>query len=376
MLNRFLLLLVGAFLIQISCGQTVKGYRTSIGSGTDKISVVVVHGSPYEMGRAIGKLMQVEIQACMSTFLSTAESMLPERFNAAALDSAWTAVTPYVQNHFKEELRGVADGANVDLKTLQRAHAIPLLGDYACSGVMVWGAASANKHLYQIRNLDFIMEGHLQDYPLIIVYNPDQGIPHVVPTFAGYIAAHTGMNAQGIVLGEKGASPKTEFPYDLDGTHFSTLFRDLLYGANTLDEVLTTIKSTKLIKRYYLYVSDGKEPTRGAAKIRVSTPDSIKLTIWKDNDPQDEVAPAVLENAIYYTMKNDVAFEHLTKNNGKYDSDKMIELSRAVADEGGNLVNVVYDATSLEMWIAFAEEKIDASQRSYIHFKLKDFLVK
>ena len=57
----------------------------------------------------------------------------------------------------------------------------------------------------------------------------------------------------------------------MDGTHFSTLFRDLLYDANTLDEALNMIESTKLIKRYHLYVGDGKQESMGAAKILVSS---------------------------------------------------------------------------------------------------------
>ena len=102
-----------------------------------------------------------------------------------------------------------------------------------------------------------------------------------------------------------------------------------------------------------------------AAKVLVSTPDSVKLTIWRDNDPNDEMAPNVLENAIYFTMNNKIAYEHLTQNFGIFNSEKMIELSRAVADKDGNLVNVVYDATSLEMWLAFAEKEQDASERPY-----------
>ena len=77
---------------------------------------------------------------------------------------------------------------------------------------------------------------------------------------------------------------------------------------------------------------------------------------------------------IYFTMDNKKAFQHLSENNGKYDSDKMIELSQAVASKGGNLVNVVYDATDLEMWIAFAEKEQDACQRPYVHLSLKDYL--
>ena len=379
MIQKFILILV--LLIVASCSksteeikETQNGYLQTVGTGQDEITVAVVRGTPYEMGQALGQLLKEEINTTMTGFLNYGQQGDPDRFNNDNLDAAWTAVSPYIHSRFKDELKGLADGSGLSLEMLRRAHMIPVLGDYACSGVIVWGDASANGHLYQIRNLDFTMRGHLQDAPTIVIYLPDEGIAHAVPTFAGYIGAHAGMNDRGIALSEKGASPGKDYPFDMDGTHFFTLFRDLLYEADDLNEVLEMIETTKLIKRYRFWVGDGKEETMGGAKILVSSPDEVKLTIWKNNDPSDEVAPNLVTNTIYYTMKNDIAYNHLKENRGSYDADKMIELSRAVADDDGNLINVVYDATSLEMWVAFAEDLQVASERPYVHIKLKDYL--
>lgn len=344
-----------------------------IGSGDDKITVVVVSGTPYEMGYQLGEAQKEDIITCMNNYLNYAQTGDPDRYNNNTLDAAWISVEPYIKDRFKEELKGLADGSGVSWEKLKRAHMIPVVGNYACSGVSVWGPASSDGHLYQIRNLDFTIDGGLQDYPTIVVYLPDEGIAHASATFAGYIGAHTGINAKGIALSEKGASSGKEYPFDLDGTHFSTLFRDILYDANTLDETLNMIQSVKLIKRYHLYVGDGKSETMGAAKIRVSSPDSVKLTIWKDNDATDEVAPNVKENVCYYTMDNSAAYEFITKNHGSFNSEKMIELSRLVADDDGNLENVIYDATSLEMWVAYAHGKEVASKRPYVHIDLKNY---
>ncbi|MBK7106916.1 MAG: hypothetical protein IPH62_16715 [Ignavibacteriae bacterium] len=345
----------------------------TIGSGVDEIKVVVVSGTPSEMGFQLGKALKDDVKICMSNFLKYAAMGDPARYNNEVLDNAWISIEPYLKNRFKEELQGLADGSQVPWDELKRAHMIPVVGNYACSGVSVWGPASENGNLYQIRNLDFTMGGGLQDFPTIVIYLPSDGIPHASATFAGYIGAHTGINAEGIVLSEKGSSPNKEYPFDLDGTHFSTLFRDLLYDANTLNEALEIVTSAKLIKRYHLYIGDGKAGSKGAAKILVSSPDSVKLKIWKDNDPTDEVAPKVMGNTCYYTMDNDAAYEFLTKNHGKFNSDKMIELSRLVADEDGNLENVVYDATNLEMWVAYANGNEVASSRPYVYIDLKKY---
>ncbi len=365
--------MLGLMLVFIACGQSSKSYRTTVGEGADQITLVVLQGTPYQMGKDYGRFMKKEVNACLTQFLGAAQKAEPQRFSNAVLDSAWKAISPYVSRNFKEELRGLSEGAGIDLQTLRRAHTVPVVADYACSGVIAWGKASANGHVYHIRNLDFVKQAHLQDYPVVVIYNPQKGIPHAVASFAGYIGAHTGINADHIALGEKGESPASEYPFDLNGTHFSTLFRDLLYTAQNLNQALIQMKATPFIKRYHLFVSDGNPTEEGGAKLLVSSPDSVKLRIWKDDDPTDELAPRVLKNVVYYTMKNDVAYRFLKENYGKLDAQKMIALSRAVADEGGNLCDVVYDVTSLDMWVAFAEKSQDASQRTYVHIPLEKY---
>ena len=376
-MKKLSLFVISVLFVIVSCTDVVEKPKTAkvstIGTGDDEIKVVVVSGTAYEMGYQIGVAQKEDIKNCMTDYLKYAQMGDPDRYNNEILDAAWISVEPYINDRFKDELKGLSDGSEVEWDQLKRAHMIPVVGNYACSGVSIWGEGSEDGHLYQIRNLDFTMGGGIQDYPTIVIYLPDEGNAHASATFAGYIGAHTGINEKGSALSEKGASPGKEYPFDLDGTHFSTLFRDILYDTNTLEETLELIKSTKLIKRYHLYVGDGKSETMGAAKIRVSSPDSVKLTIWKDNDATDEVAPNVSENVCYYTMDNTAAYEFITENYGKFNSEKMIELSRLVADEGGNLENVVYDATNLEMWVAYANGEEEASKRAYVHIDLKKY---
>lgn len=80
------------------------------------------------------------------------------------------------------------------------------------------------------------------------------------------------------------------------------------------------------------------------------------------------MVPNMVENALYYTMNNEDCYNHLTKNKGKYNAQKMIELSRILGDDGGNLVNIVYDATALKLWVAYAEDEEDAKHREYVEF--------
>jgi len=359
------------------CPALGAGYRTSVGTGADAIPVVVVSGTPYEMGFSHGSLMAAEVNACVTGFLTYAQAAEPMRCSDANLDAAWATMAPYVPTRFIEEMQGVAAGSGVTYDALRRFHAIPLVADYACSMVALWGPASANGHLFQIRNLDWVKDGGLQDYPLIVVYIPQTGVAHVNIGFAGMVGSNTGMNTEGIALSEKGASPSSDYPFDLNGVHFTVLFRNILQDAHRMEQALDILTNTQRIKKYRYVIGDAGIPwgvsASPAVKVKAFAPDNI-LNIWTDDDPTDELFPNVLPNVVYMTMNNTAAWNNFNANYGLYTADSMIGLSRLVASPGGNLMDVVYDATMREMWVAYAEGSQDASVRPYVHFNLNDYL--
>ncbi len=346
------------------------GYRTSVGSGDDAIPLVVVSGSPYEMGVALGALMKAETRALLGRFLAAAQAASPKRHNNRVLDRAWLSISPHMSQRCIDEMRGVAKGAGVPFVLVRRAHMIPAVSDYACSGAALWGAATRDRGFYQFRNLDYTMRGGLQDYPAVVVYVPDKGIPHVNVTFAGVIGSNTGMNAEGIVLTEMGDSPARDYPFDLNGNHFMFMFRDLLYDAHNLDEAIAMIQKTKRIKKYHFIVGDGKN--KRAVKMVAHAPD---LVIWPDNDNRDEAAPNIRKGVVYnFEGRSTVGWEHVKRNYGRFDAEATIQLSASVASLGGNLMNVVYDAARLRLWVAYAHKRECAFRRAYVPIDLKAYL--
>jgi isopenicillin-N N-acyltransferase-like protein len=345
-----------------------EGYRTSVGEGASEIAVVVVSGTPYEMGRSLGELMAPEARALIGKFLGMVQADGSPRFSNEALDAAWTATAPYTHERFKEELRGLAEGSGLSLETVRRAHMVPVVSNYSCSSLAAWGAATKDGHLYQTRNLDWILAAGAHDYPCIVVYRPDRGIPHVNVSFAGYLGVNTGINARGIVLSEMGDSPQRDYPYNLDGAHFTTMFRDILYDCGTLDEAINLIKNTRRIKKYHYVVGCGQPPA--AVKMRAHAPD---LEIWTDNDPTDELAPNILKHVVYQDEGRG-AFEPLRSAWGRIDADVLREISCQIPIRGGNVLSVVYDATARHMWVSYARGEEEAYKRPFVHVRLDDFL--
>ena len=52
----------------------------------------------------------------------------------------------------------------------------------------------------------------------------------------------------------------------------------------------------------------------------------------------------------------------------------MMQLSQAIGTAKGNLLDVVYDATALEMWVAYAKKNECAYRRPFTRVRMKDYL--
>ena len=344
------------------------GYRFAVSNGTARVPVVVVGGTPYQMGWHWGRLMQPEIQR----FLPAALAGFKQELNLTdtELDRVWASTAAFTDDRFEQELLGVAEGAGLPIRLLQHVHCLPLLMPYSCSSIAAWGAATADGHLYQTRNLDWSLEARAHEFPALVVHLPVQGQAHVLPTFAGVIGANCGMNAAGIVLAEMGDSPKREMPYALRAPHFTTWFRSVLYDAGSLRETLDIFRRQPQTKRYHFVFGDGRTEKR-AVKIRAHSPNPApdNIVVWGDNDPKDELAPRVLSGVVYQDEGRG-AFPTLERLHGKLNAAQLIALANQIPIRGGNVLNAVFDGTALRLWASYAGGDQEAYQRPYVFLDL------
>lgn len=342
---------------------------TTIANGDRELPVVVVEGTPYEMGRQLGRAIGDQMRTFIPGAMAGLEAEL--ELSDEELCEVWSRSASFTDDRVEQELIGLADGAEMPLSVLQALHTVPLLMPYSCSSIAVWGEATEDRHLYQTRNLDWSLEVKAHEFPVIVVYLPEDGIPHVVPTFAGMIGAHTGMNVRGIALAEMGDAPAREMPYQVHAPHFTTYFRTILYDADSLTETIDIFKAQPMTKRYHFVFGDGLEE-RQAVKIRAHSPvpPGHRVIIWRDNDATDEFAPNILPGLVY-NDEGRGAFPTIRKNYGKLNGEKMVELANQIPIKGGNVSNVVYDATALRLWISYASGDMEAYQMPYVFLDLK-----
>jgi hypothetical protein len=341
------------------------GYRFTVTNGIARVPVVVVSGTPYQMGWHLGRLTQTEIQRFIPAALEGFRHTL--NLTAETLDQVWATTAAYTDDRFEQQLVGLAEGAGLPVRTLQHIHCLPLLMPYSCSSIAAWGTATEDGHLYQTRNLDWTLEAGAHEFPVLAVHFPTAGHAHVLPTFAGVIGANCGLSAAGLVLSEMGDSPAREMPYELHAPHFTTWFRTVLYDADSLTEALDLFRLQPATKRYHYVFGDGRAERR-AVKILAHSPEAPprNLRVWRDNDPEDELAPRVLRGVVYQDEGRG-AFPTLEREHGKLNADKLIALACQIPIKGGNVLNAVFDATALRLWVSYAGGGQEAYQRPFVY---------
>jgi len=344
------------------------GHRTVIANGDVKIPVVVVRGTPYQMGWHLGRLCAPEMKHFVPAAVAGFKQEL--QVDDETLDRTWATTAGYTDPRVQQQLVGAAEGSGLPMRLLQHVHCLPLLMPYSCSCISAWGDATEDGHLYQTRNLDWALEAGAHEFPVLIVYLPTDGEAHITPSFTGFFGAHCGMNASGVVLSEIGDAPAKEMPYNLHAPHFTAWFRTLLYDANSLSEALTLFRQTPQTKRYHFVFGDGLHDKR-AVKIRVAAPlgQEPQIDMWSDAAADDELAPNTLSDLVYHDEGRG-AFPTLEAERGKINGPSLVSLANQIPIKGGNVMNVVFDATAMRLWVSYAGGDKEAYQRPYVMLDL------
>ncbi|MCC6493770.1 MAG: hypothetical protein IT424_12210 [Pirellulales bacterium] len=345
------------------------GYRFEIANGEARVPVAVVSGTPYQMGWQLGRVMRDEIRRLVPAAVAGFKREL--HVDDETLDQAWATTAGYTDGRLQQQLAGLAEGSGLSVRLLQHIHCLPLLMPYSCSSIAAWGSATEDGHLYQTRNLDWSLEAGAHEFPVLVVYLPTEGHAHVTPSFAGFVGAHCGMNAAGVVLSEIGDAPAREMPYNIHAPHFTAWFRTLLYDADSLTAALDRFNQLPHTKRYHFVFGDGRREQR-AVKIRAAAPaadDPAQIDTWTDADATDELAPETLSCVVYHDEGRG-AFPTLKSQCGQLNGERLIALANQIPIKGGNVMNAVFDATAMRLWVSYAHADHEAYQRPYVYLDL------
>ncbi|KAA3616333.1 MAG: hypothetical protein DWQ05_11380 [Calditrichaeota bacterium] len=344
------------------------------GENEDKIQVLTVWGTPYEMGKAHGVLLKNEITDHVQNMIQ----LMVEKAGkpVALLDQVYAETKPFIPAHFIEEMQGLADGSGLPLQDIIRANIIGEAGEWHCSLFGAWGkATAADGHLYQLRSLDYETGANIQKYPLIVVYVPENGHPFANITWAGVVGCISGISLEKLAISEIGDDYHKERD-TFAGIPFMFLLRDILQFDKSLDEAINRVRNAQRTTSLMYGIGDGEfGELRGLQTSRevcnVFSPENL--------EPVTD-AHQRIEDIVYWGMSWDVPeydgplHDKLLEYYGKINAEVII--NDIVSSVGtGNLQTVVYDLTAMQIWVANAKAdhesgELDAYNRQFLQFDM------
>jgi hypothetical protein len=362
---------------------THTGHVEYIGDADNRITVLYVTGTPYEMGYEHGRLLAEQIRGTIKDVEAGADKFLPKELRNSKLvsqraqdniidemlDRAWHMMARYAPHEDLEEMAGLAAGSGVALDRIHRMHAIPDVGETSCSGLVAKGGATTDGHVYQLRILDYGANFNLQRRPLITVYRPttENANPYVTIGWAGFVGAISGVNEKGVALSEMGfGNPPGE---TLAGTPMPFLLKNVLRYADAAEDGAAIIRAARRTNSYVYFLGDKRNDPIGMITsaqrcLAYRANDSDTLAVNGKSMPQ-------FHDVVYGGHYEDKQAQLVHDLQGKFDVATIQELARQIAMKS-NLQTVIYDLTADKIWVANRKDKIRAADRTYVEFSLAD----
>jgi hypothetical protein len=361
-------------------------------SKDQRIRVLYVKGNAYERGYQHGVLLRDGVADNLGYIYKQAL----RKFHFEELFSeVYERMRPYIPQDYIDEMHGLAHGARVPLKLVHAIHILPSIGEWggrrniskvikkmirgdlgtSCSNVAVGKEATLDGSIYAVRILDWGMHriSKLHQYPLITIGVPDDGIPYCNIGWVGFLGAVSGMNAEGITLGEMGyGDPPNE---KLEGVPMPFMLRDVLDKAKNLADVRRIIQESPPTSSFGFLMTDGKT---SEAELYVRDPDRFRV-FGPNQDLYDErqdkrgnikkeFFPA-RSGTVYGGHFEDKMAEQTKIYNGQFTPELLMEKVIPAMVMKSNFQNVVYDPKRLRFWVNNAKSrKISAQHQPYTFF--------
>jgi hypothetical protein len=160
-------------------------------------------------------------------------------------------------------LQGTADAIGVDLEDIGFIWIWEGVLYYKhCTSFAIWGDATKSGELIHIRSLDGL--GYLEDpvtgmysqeFPVLVVCNPEEDNAFLYPTNAGY-SVEDGFNEKGVSVCNLWSANNDITP---NGSPMGVRLFEALYMADNADEAIKIITSNKTFGYNYI-ICDGKIP--------------------------------------------------------------------------------------------------------------------
>lgn len=329
--------------------------------------VVLLEGTPDEIGTAHGQLLRDESIRCFDSVLysfGTAQTIINGRWFRHDLEQAYARLSPHIPERHKQETRAMARALNQEPALAEALNVFPEM--FHCSGFAVFGSATLGGKLYHGRVLDYMTTIGLQDAATTFIIAPRGRIPFANVGYGGFIGSVSGMNARAISLGEMGGRGEGKW----DGVPMATLMRRALEECSTLDEVMDLWKNNPRTCEYYYVFADGK--TNRAVGV-AAVPESVEFLQPGQTHPLlgEGIKDALVLSA---GSRLEELRKRVTNLHGEIDASAAQSLMCRPVAMKSNLHNVLFVPEDGVLYVANASHSQPAAERPYVKLNLRELL--
>jgi predicted choloylglycine hydrolase len=222
------------------------------------VPVLIVAGTPEEMGEAVGALA-----------LKSAPKALGyprDLLKRVGLERLWTLFVTSGEGMFKhfppdyqKEMEALVKGAHAAREGVIVGNTLfDLKKILACSAVLVEADRSATGGPLFGRNLDYPSLGYIHEYSLVTIYRPQGKHAFAAIGFPGLVGCLSGMNDAGLCLGvlEVFDAKKGEKTFDAEGVPYALCYRKVLEECTTIAEAKKLLEGMRRTTTTNLAIAD------------------------------------------------------------------------------------------------------------------------
>ena len=184
----------------------------------DGTRVLVLKGTPEEMGHQHGVLMKKDIRRLVDHILfgvGVGSSFEKGEWVFGEIEAAQQRLNPFMDERYLREMDSLASAAGLPREEVRLANYFPEM--FHCSGFAVYGKATTDGRLYHGRILDYMRGMGLEQSAVVMVFQPDRGNAWVNVGYAGFIGSVTAMNEKHVAMGEMGGQGPGPLGWEADG---------------------------------------------------------------------------------------------------------------------------------------------------------------
>jgi dienelactone hydrolase len=329
-------------------------------------SILIVEGTPEQMGAAHGKLLRDSISKTRERVLylvGAGESIHSGTWCFDRFAEIERRTSPYLPGRYFAECDALARAAGLSVRDGRAANLFP--ERFHCSGVAVCGKATIDGRVLHARVLDYMRDIRLQDAAVVTVFMPQGRNKWISQGYAGLIGTVTAMNEKGLAIGEMGGRGEG----DWDGTPMTFLLREVMERAGTVEEGLEILRRGPRTCEYYYVLSD---KSRAMAAVHC---DAKQITILRPGEQHPRL-PHVPEDTVLVSGPDraKTLSARLQEHYGKIDPETLIDIIKRPVAMNSNLHDAVFRPETLDLWVSDAGRSTPACDEPYAHFNLAELL--